>query len=318
MVKHDAAAGRALRIAGWAIVAAYAAWSFGGQQALAAVLDPFIRNLVEQSLLTAFFLVHAAGGLRAKEIAAYALICFVISNLLENASVITGFPFGAFHHSEATGPRLFNIPWLATPTYMAMGYVAWVVSQVLTDRTRPIDWSLRVTASAFVGAFVFSMWDLCNDPVFHTMNKAFFYEHPGPWFGVPLSNFAGWLLTAALIHGLFALWLSRRPLQSLSRDAPPTAWWLQAVVMYAAVAAAGVWRNVHGREILVTLPNGDAWRSADLYGSMTLVTVFTMGFVVLLALLRLAPGASARQIETRPPLDGERRPRSNHSKDRVR
>jgi hypothetical protein len=118
VVIGDDATARRLRIAGWAIVAAYAAWSFGGQQALAAVLDPFSRNLVEQSLLTAFFLVHAAGGLRAKEFAAYALICFVISNLLENLSVTTGFPFGAFHHSEATGPRLFNIPWLATPTYI--------------------------------------------------------------------------------------------------------------------------------------------------------------------------------------------------------
>jgi uncharacterized membrane protein len=283
---------------GWAIIASYAAWSFGGQQALAALLDPFGRNLVEQSLLTAFFLVHAAGGLRAKEIAAYALICFVISNLLENLSVTTGFPFGAFHHSEATGPRLFNIPWLATPTYMAMGYVSWTIAQVLADRTRPIDWTLRVTASALIGAFVFSMWDLCNDPVFHTMNKAFFYDHPGPWFGVPLSNFAGWLLTAAAIHGLFALWLARRPRQSRMRDAPPTVWWRQAVVMYALVAAAGIWRNLHGREFQVVLPNGDAWRSADLYGSMTLVTVFTMGFVVLLAWLRLAPDASVREIET--------------------
>jgi hypothetical protein len=43
-----------------------------------------------------------------------------------------------------------------------------------------------------------------------------------------------------------------------------------------------------------------------------------MGFVVLLALLRLAPGASAHQIETRSSRDAERRPRSNQSKDRAR
>jgi hypothetical protein len=38
----------------------------------------------------------------------------------------------------------------------------------------------------------------------------------------------------------------------------------------------------------VTLSNGDVWRSADLYASMSLITVFTMGFVVLIAALHLS------------------------------
>ena len=105
---------------GWGVIVLYAAWSFGLQRALAPVLDPFTRNLLEQSLLTVFFLIHALGQWRGRELAAFALVCFVISNLFENLSVMYGFPFGGFHHSEATGPRLFNIPWLATPTYMAM------------------------------------------------------------------------------------------------------------------------------------------------------------------------------------------------------
>jgi putative membrane protein len=116
---NNQASDRSLMI-GWGVIVLYAAWSFGLQRALAPVLDPFTRNLLEQSLLTVFFLIHALGQWRGRELAAFALVCFVISNLFENLSVMYGFPFGGFHHSEATGPRLFNIPWLATPTYMAM------------------------------------------------------------------------------------------------------------------------------------------------------------------------------------------------------
>jgi len=283
----DAPATRLLT-AGWAMLALYAAWSFGGQQALAPVLDPFRRNLLEQGLLTAFFLVHARGGLRSIELGAYALICFVVSNLFENTSVLTGFPFGSFHHSEATGPRLFEIPLLATPTYMAMGWVSWAVAQVLADRLAPSDFKNGAFGAALIAAFVFSMWDLCNDPVFHTMNRAFFYDHPGAWFGVPMSNFAGWLLTSGLIYGLFSVWLARRPDAGVRRTSLPLAWWRQAIAMYALVAAAGMWRNLNGRAVEVSLSNGDVWRSADLYASMSLITVFTMGFVVLLALLHLS------------------------------
>jgi hypothetical protein len=50
-----------LLLVGWAVIELYAAWSFGLQRALALVLVPFTRNLLEQSLLTAFFLVHALG-----------------------------------------------------------------------------------------------------------------------------------------------------------------------------------------------------------------------------------------------------------------
>lgn len=273
---------------GWALLAIYAVWSFGGQQALAGVLTPLTRNLVEQGLLTAFFLVHAFAWLTVAEVGAFAVICFVVSNVFENLSVETGFPFGLFEHSTATGPRLFNIPWLATPTYMAMGYVSWMVAQVLVDRRRPSSWRHGAATAAIVAGFVFTMWDVSNDAVFHTMNRAFTYANPGPWFGVPSSNFLGWLLATFVLYGLFATWLAwRSDRASAERSDASREYWLQAVAMYLAVALAGVYRNLRGHDVVVTLANGDTWRSADLYGAMTIATLFTMGFVVVLALERL-------------------------------
>lgn len=277
-----------LILASWFVIAIYAAWSFGLQRAFAAMLDPFTRNLVEQALLTAFFLMHALGQWRPRELGAFALVCFFISNLFENLSVLYGFPFGGFHHSEATGPRLFNIPWLATPTYMAMGYVAWSVAQVLVGRTHPAHWRQQVLPAAIIAAFVFTMWDFSNDAVFHTINKAFFYDQPGPWFGVPVSNFAGWMLTTFIIFGSFATWLARqaKPPATSNRYAPGRVYWQQAIALYAVVALGGIFRNAAGRAVEITLANGDTWQSGDIYASMTLTTVFTMIFCAVLAAVR--------------------------------
>ncbi len=229
------------------------------------VLDPFTRILLEQSLLTAFFLIHALGQWRGRELAAFALVCFVISNLFENLSVMYGFPFGGFHHSEATGPRLFNIPLLATPTYMAMGYISWSVAQVLVGRTQPARWRNRVWSAAIIAAFVFTMWDFSNDAVFHTINKAFFYDHPGPWFGVPVSNFAGWLLTTVLIYGAFGAWLAHEAKRELpNRSLPGRVYWQQGIAMYALVALGGIFRNLTGPAMDITLPNDVAQNDVEI------------------------------------------------------
>lgn len=119
---HSTGAGL-LRI-GWLLLGLYLAWSLGLQTLLADLLDPFSRNLVEQLLLTGIFCCIASSTHDAIEVAFFAIWCFVLSNIFENMSVLTSFPFGFFEHSPATGPRLFNIPWLATPTYMAMGFIS--------------------------------------------------------------------------------------------------------------------------------------------------------------------------------------------------
>lgn len=267
----------------WLVLLLYAGWSFGGQQMFSDTFSPFTRNLIEQSLLTIFFLVHALGYFTLRELGMFAIICFVISNLFENTSVLYGFPFGGFHHSEVTGPRLFNIPWLATPTYMAMGYVSWMVAQVLLGRQKRSSWAVDIFTTPLVAAFVFSSWDFCNDAVFHTVNKAFFYDHPGPWFGVPVSNFLGWLFTTFIFYGLFSLYLSRQKSYENKYEGIYRPYWLQVILLYALNALASIYRNINGQSKEITLKNGDVWQSAALYSSMTLTTLFTMIFISILA-----------------------------------
>ena len=236
--------------------------------------------------MTLAFIAFAVNLYRVRDVVAFAVICFVLSNLFENMSVIAGFPFGFFEHSTATGPRLFNIPLLATPTYMAMGFISWAVAVTVIDRRDRFAQTARPFTTAVVAGVIFSMWDLCNDPVFHTVNGAFVYRYPGPWFGVPLTNYGGWLLTTVAIYAAFAFEMRRRPTQR-GVDVLRPKILLQAIAMYAAVAFAGIYRNYHGSARTAELSDGSVWRTADIFSSMSLITVFTMLFVVLLALMQL-------------------------------
>jgi putative membrane protein len=52
------------------------------------------------------------------------------------------------------------------------------------------------------GAVALTAWDLFLDPQM-IRNGFWRWAHPGPYQGVPLSNFAGWLLVSAVLMAVF-------------------------------------------------------------------------------------------------------------------
>ena len=110
----------------WVLAAAYALTlvaniSFGLGIPIAVVL----------SISVAFALIHGAVRYGWNGIVAFVVICLVVSNILENASILTGFPFGQYHYTDALGPKLLLVPLLIGPAYFANGYFAWVIGNVL-------------------------------------------------------------------------------------------------------------------------------------------------------------------------------------------
>ena len=55
-----------------------------------------------------------------------------------------------------------------------------------------------------------TQWDVVMDPPEATISKAWIWHDGGAHFGVPLSNYLGWLLTSWLFYQAFAIYLSRR------------------------------------------------------------------------------------------------------------
>ena len=73
-------------------------------------------------LQVGFALWHGAQRYGWRAIGVFVVAGLVTSNILENLSVQTGFPFGHYHYTD--GGKIFQVPWFIGPAYLATGYLA--------------------------------------------------------------------------------------------------------------------------------------------------------------------------------------------------
>lgn len=115
----------------------------------------------------------------------------LIGGMSELVGTTTGFPFGQYLYTAWLGPKILDhVPWFIPPSWFAMS----VVSYDLAGRLAGNRWA-RIALTAVL----MMAWDVSLDPA---MSKAFpFWTYPegGFFYGMPLSNWGGWLFVSALI-----------------------------------------------------------------------------------------------------------------------
>ena len=231
----------------------------------------------------AFALVAGARDYGWRGILVFAGICLAAGNVVENIGIATGFPFGHYRFLEVMGPRILSVPILLGLAYVGMAYVSWSLARTLLGTTRRED-GLRVLALPAVASVIMVSWDFAQDPVWSTFLHAWVWRDGGSWFGVPLSNYAGWFGTVFTIYLLFAMYLRRRPGADMGVAQPM---W-PAVAFYALCAAGNVLQVWVPQPIAVLPdPSGRQWRVAEILRASALVSIFLMGTFVLLAAGRL-------------------------------
>ena len=120
----------------------------------------------------------------------------LITLLAEALGTATGFPFGRYHYTEVLQPQLLNVPVIITIAWLMMLPSAWTVGHLLTGRTS--GWQF-VLASAIA----MTAWDFFLDP--QMVNWGLWeWQNPGniTYFGIPWVNYAGWMLTSAVVTAL--------------------------------------------------------------------------------------------------------------------
>ena len=107
----------------------------------------------------------------------------------------TGIPFGTYSYTDMMQPQILNVPLHIPLGWLMMLPPPWAVAQAVTDRIKP-RWEFPV----FVGLSALAMmaWDLFLDPMMVTW-EMWGWDNPGSYFGIPWSNYLGWLLVSALI-----------------------------------------------------------------------------------------------------------------------
>jgi len=233
----------------------------------------------------AFALVHGARHYGLRVILVFTAICSVIGNIVENIGVVTGFPFGRYYFVELMGPKLLHVPILLGLAYIGMAYVAWNVASLILAPSRTSTARLHFLAIPALASVIMTAWDLAQDPVWATVLHGWIWRDGGAWFGVPLSNYCGWLATVFSIYTLFALYLRFRAPRVLASPGIPAA--RTAVLFYALCAACNLLQILPRPDsALVADPTGKLWRVADITHASALVSVLVMGSFVALALFR--------------------------------
>ena len=131
---------------------------------------------------------RAAVGLGVLAIYAYAV---------EFVGVTTGWPYGAFAYTADFGPAIGGTVPLALPLlYVPLVLDAYLLGIALLDRHGGGLLDSRA-ARVLAGVVILLFVDLVLDP--GAVAVGFWaYDAGGPYYGVPLSNFAGWLLTGTV------------------------------------------------------------------------------------------------------------------------
>jgi putative membrane protein len=270
----------------WALLAIYAAAR--PMQIFPGSIPVVVTVALHVLAPLAFAMVHGATVYRLRGTLTFVLLCVLIGNVFENLGVYTGFPFGHYDFTGAMGPKIFAVPILLGLAYVGMGYISWTVARViLGDAGEPLSGSCLVTRP-LIAAFVMVAWDFSQEAVWANLVQAWKWHDGGPYFGVPLTNFAGWYLTVYLIYQSFAFAVRSQPAPASST------FWLTAVLFYGISALGNLLVPGPAGVSTVTDGAGTVWPVSGILGTSALVSVLAMGGFTLLALVRLMDGRSRR------------------------
>jgi uncharacterized membrane protein len=163
-------------------------------------------------ILTLFSVTHAWYSLGGRATAVFFVLSGAISWGYEQAGVMTGLVFGAYHYTDYLGPKLGDVPLLIPLAWFMMIYPSYVTANLI-GAGRFDDaggGARRLIGLAAVSAVVMTAWDLVIDPILSGPSaRAWIWDTGGPYFGIPIQNYAGWLLTTFTVYLAFR-WLAWR------------------------------------------------------------------------------------------------------------
>ncbi len=188
-------------------------------------LDIAIGTFTMRPYVFAFFaayLLACVPHVGWKRTLAFTLAGYLIAFSSEWLSINTGFPYGWYYYIDTTSSRelwVAGVPFFDSLSYVFLTYCSYSTALFILSPLKSRPWDLatletrrlrRSPAALILGAFLQTFLDIVIDPVALQGGRWFLgqiygYGTTGIHFGVPLSNYAGWLLTSLCLVAAFQL-----------------------------------------------------------------------------------------------------------------
>lgn len=160
-------------------------------------LGPYYEALVKIPTWTYMLLLPTivwtlyVDAIGVKRLGAVLLWGVVVGGASELVGTTTGVPFGEYSYTGWLGPKLLgHVPYFIPLSWFAMALVSYDLARGVAKR----PWSRVMVAALFMLA-----WDVSLDPAMSRAFPFWTYSGGGVYYGMPLINWAGWLLVSALI-----------------------------------------------------------------------------------------------------------------------
>jgi uncharacterized membrane protein len=166
----------------------------------------------------AVYLVASANHQGWRRTLVYLPIGYGLAWLSEYCSIHWGFPYGDYYYIPHTVDRelwVAGVPFMDSLSYVFLSYCSYatalfLMSPVTMARGEPFVLETRALRRSWqtlvLGAFLFVFLDIIIDPVALQGHRWFLgqiygYRQVGLYFGVPMSNFCGWLVVGLVLVG---------------------------------------------------------------------------------------------------------------------
>ena len=138
--------------------------------------------------------LHAYIALGSARFVKFASIALITTIIVEIIGVKTGIPFGTYEYDPARlGPTVFQVPLLIPLAWFMMLYPSWLVVNHLVKAKIP---------AVLLSSLLMASWDLYLDPQMVNEGYWTWFISGAPSQEIPISNFVGWFITAAIIFTL--------------------------------------------------------------------------------------------------------------------
>src|SRR5205809_1017851 len=163
------------------------------------VLRPYVFGFL------AAFLAAGAVDLGLRRTLLFAAWVGPLAWLAEFSSTRIGIPFGLYHYTGSTrGQELFiaDVPFMDFLSFTFLAYASFCLARAALAGRRMPRWT-----HALVTGVLMTALDMVIDPLAVRgdrwfLGRIFYYPDGGAYFGVPLSNFAGWTIVGAVSVGI--------------------------------------------------------------------------------------------------------------------
>lgn len=145
-------------------------------------------------------LVHAATTRGARTALAVLVVAGGLGLLAETVGVRTGVPFGEYAYADSLGAKALGVPVVVPLAWTMMAWPCLLLGRRLAGGLP--GRAARRVATAAAGGLTLAAWDLYLDPQMVAAGH-WTWRFPEPALpgvpGVPLTNYAGWVLVALVM-----------------------------------------------------------------------------------------------------------------------